>query len=220
MLPSGILIVSATRAEVAPLCRRLGDEFPSLITGVGSAATAYALGRTFALQPCRLAINLGIAGSFRAEWQPGTLVEVIEDRFADLGAEDHDAFLDAVQLGLIEADTAPYQNGLLRPVAGPRPACMDELPGARGITLSTAHGRQSSIDAVRQRLAPDTESMEGAAFFYACRMAGVPCIQVRAISNAVQPRNREAWDIPFAIASLNTFAGRMLEQLSALEEPW
>jgi futalosine hydrolase len=50
------------------------------------------------------------------------------------------------------------------------------------------------------------ESMEGAAFFYACRQAGVPCMQIRAVSNYVEKRNRDNWQIGLAVKNLNTFA--------------
>jgi futalosine hydrolase len=55
--------------------------------------------------------------------------------------------------------------------------------------------------------------MEGAAFFYACREAGVPCLQIRAVSNYVEKRNRDAWQIGLAVKNLNTFAVELLERL-------
>jgi futalosine hydrolase len=48
--------------------------------------------------------------------------------------------------------------------------------------------------------------MEGAAFFYACRQMNVHGMQIRAVSNYVEKRNREAWNIGLAIKNLNTFA--------------
>ena len=62
------------------------------------------------------------------------------------------------------------------------------------------------------RLNPKIESMEGAAFFYACRKAGVPFIQIRAVSNYVEKRNRDAWQIGLAVKNLNTFALELLER--------
>jgi futalosine hydrolase len=55
--------------------------------------------------------------------------------------------------------------------------------------------------------------MEGAAFFYACREAGVPCLQIRAVSNYVEKRNRDNWHIGLAIKNLNTFAMDLLKML-------
>src|SRR5205814_2365395 len=64
------------------------------------------------------------------------------------------------------------------------------LPKVTGITVNTVHGRTSTIAAVVARCRPQVESMEGAAFMYACRLAAVPYAQVRAVSNVVERRNR------------------------------
>jgi futalosine hydrolase len=57
----------------------------------------------------------------------------------------------------------------------------------------------------------DPTSMEGAAFMYSCLVAGVPFAQVRAVSNAVERRNRGAWKIDEAIDALAVVAVRLLE---------
>ena len=54
--------------------------------------------------------------------------------------------------------------------------------------------------------------MEGAAFMYACLVHGQPFAQVRAVSNVVERRNREAWKLPEAIESLGATALRMLSE--------
>ena len=45
--------------------------------------------------------------------------------------------------------------------------------------------------------------MEGAAFFQACMTEGVAFSEIRAISNYVEPRNRDNWKIAEAIENLN-----------------
>jgi futalosine hydrolase len=47
--------------------------------------------------------------------------------------------------------------------------------------------------------------MEGAAVFYVGFMEKIPVIQLRNISNFVEPRNRSSWKIPEAIKVLNDF---------------
>jgi futalosine hydrolase len=64
---------------------------------------------------------------------------------------------------------------------------------------------------VRERFDPDIETMEGAAFMYACLIHGVPFAQVRAASNMVERRNRAAWKLDEAIANLGTVAHQILE---------
>jgi futalosine hydrolase len=56
--------------------------------------------------------------------------------------------------------------------------------------------------------------MEGAAFFYACRQFNIPCLQIRAVSNYVEKRNRDNWDIPLAIKNLNNFAIELVNRIS------
>jgi len=60
--------------------------------------------------------------------------------------------------------------------------------------------------------------MEGAAFFYACEKAGVKAMQIRAVSNYVEKRNRDNWQIGPAIKNLNNFAVELLEGLTSGKE--
>jgi futalosine hydrolase len=48
--------------------------------------------------------------------------------------------------------------------------------------------------------------MEGAAFMYACLVQGVRFAQVRAVSNIVERRNRDAWKLKEAIDNLGVAA--------------
>ena len=63
------------------------------------------------------------------------------------------------------------------------------------------HGNERSIAAISERFSPQVESMEGAAFMSACLMHQVPFAQVRAVSNIVERRNRDAWKMAEAIAT-------------------
>jgi len=201
-----ILIVAATEAEIEPLVKVLGPEIEHLVTGVGMTATAFALGRHLANRRYDLAINLGIAGSFDRAVALGSLVEVREDTFAELGAEDDERFLSFSALGFGEVTFAPTAH--LRDLDSSL-----SLPQARGVTVNTVHGNSASIEKVVARLAPQVETMEGAAFFYACRQANIPCLQIRAVSNYVEKRNRDAWKIGPAIANLNRFSISLVNTL-------
>ena len=57
--------------------------------------------------------------------------------------------------------------------------------------------------------------MEGAAVFYVCRWLGVPCLEIRAISNMVVPRSQSKWDIPLALENLRNTLVKVLSELSA-----
>jgi futalosine hydrolase len=53
--------------------------------------------------------------------------------------------------------------------------------------------------------------MEGAAFMYACLIHGLVFAQVRAVSNIVERRNRQAWKIDTSIEALGQAARRILD---------
>ena len=89
------LIVAATTFEIQAIIPLLEQkQIPYLITGVGMTATAYALGKTLALDSSiSLVINVGIAGSFDREINLGEVVSIYADSFYELGAEDADDFI-------------------------------------------------------------------------------------------------------------------------------
>ena len=64
-----------------------------------------------------------------------------------------------------------------------------------------------------KRLNPDIESMEGAAVFKVCEEMRVPCIQIRSISNKVERRNKENWNLDLAISNLNTEVEKIIYNL-------
>ncbi|HEY9083244.1 MAG TPA: hypothetical protein VIN73_07910, partial [Vicingaceae bacterium] len=72
----------------------------------------------------------------------------------------------------------------------------------KGITVNTTHGDETSIAKVKNLFHPQVESMEGAAFLYACLLEGISCLQIRAISNKVERRNKDNWDIKLAVKNL------------------
>lgn len=203
-----ILVVAATAPEIPLLSSgsRNGHHVDVLITGVGMVATAARCARALAQHSFDLAFNFGVCGTFDRALELGTVVHVTEDRLSELGIEDGDRFLSLAEAGL--ADDSRFVNE--------HPPALDllrRLPPVQGITVNTVHGAEHSIDAVMGRCAPQVESMEGAAFAYACVMSGVPYAQVRAVSNLVERRNRKAWRLDLAVDNLNRTASAILDQL-------
>lgn len=182
-------------------------DYELLITGVGMVATAFALGRHLVDNKYDLILNLGIAGSFDRDIALGEVIEITSDTFAELGAEDDINFLPIAEMGFGEATFEPTTKlsnlyNLFNTF---------NLRQATAITVNTVHGNEESIKKVAERLNPQIESMEGAAFFYACKQFNMPCIQIRAVSNYVEKRNRDNWNIGLAVKNLNTFAIEFLK---------
>jgi futalosine hydrolase len=224
-----MLVVAATEMEIEPLVAKLrytSDSGPRLrtyaygrhdldvlTTGVGMVATAAWCSHVLARKPYDLGLNLGLCGSFDHALVPGTVVHVRSDRLAELGAEDDETFLTIHELNLLGEHEFPFSCGQLVNLAPPDNTALRSLPAVDGITVNTVHGNQRSIAAVARRFAPHVESMEGAAFMYACMIQGLVHAQVRAVSNIVEKRNRDVWQIPAAIRSLGRTAADILDHV-------
>jgi futalosine hydrolase len=208
-----VLVVAATEIEIQPFLSRFlienstisyrNHELSFLLTGVGMIATAYSLGKELNINNYDLALNAGIAGSFDSLLDIGTVVKVAEDHFSELGAENGDQFLTINELGLGESKISPLKTTI----------SLLDLKSVIGITVNTVHGNKNSIAATVKRLNPQIESMEGAAFFFACNDVGLPSIQLRAISNWVEERNKANWNINLAVQNLNK---RLIELIETL----
>jgi len=220
-----ILIVSATSDEITPLLASLRFESEEnsgcknysfndlsidvLITGVGMVFTAYWLGKTLSNNTYDLALNFGIAGSFDSNIEIGSVVNITQDCFADMGAEDDKEFLSVVDLKLAATENISLKNNFEIDNS-----VLDKLLKVSGITVNTVHGDKESINKVRKIYNPSTESMEGAAFLFACLNENVPCAQIRAISNYIEKRNKDNWNIHLAIKNLNKKAISIIESIT------
>jgi futalosine hydrolase len=209
-----IMLVAATRAEIEPTLQWLETlapasaegsesvEFHTLITGVGMTATSFRMGQHIAFFQPDWIVNIGIAGAIDRSLRLGEVVQVTTEVFADLGIEEADGtFHDLFEVGLADRNLPPFAGGILN---NPERASIP-LAAANGLTVNKVHGYESSINALRGTY-PEAqiESMEGAAFFYACLNTQVPFLALRGISNYVEKRNRANWQIGTAIQHVNT----------------
>lgn len=223
-----ILIVAATAAEIDPLlvllkerssadarlrsCTRGGHDIDVLTTGVGMVATAAWSSRVLALREYDVALNVGVCGSFDREVAAGDVVHVVSEELPEMGAEADDAFLTLHDLKLLARDDFPFRDGRLMAAEPPPLEGLQQLRRVHGITVNTVHGRETSIAAVRERCQPQIETMEGAAFMYACLIRGTPFAEIRAVSNVVEKRNRETWKLGEAIDNLSRVTVRIIDQ--------
>jgi len=214
-----ILIVAATAFEIAPLLEyaeivpgntpaivRGNHNTSVLITGVGMVNMAYAMGKV-AGDTYDLIINAGVCGAFNQTLTNGTVVSVTIDVLSEMGAEDGDSFISYKDLNLGGTDAYSgkqlIDNNLLR-----------SLPKTKGITVNTVHGNTASIAKIVALHQPDVESMEGAAFFRACENLPGDYLQVRAISNRVEKRDKSKWEMSLAIRNLNTWLIQFIQTVN------
>ena len=212
-----ILLVAATENEIKTTSNWLsstkgsvnGHEVEILITGVGSAATSYALTRQLLWRSPEMVIQAGIGGSFNTAYPPETVAFINEEVFADLGTFQSGGFDDIFDLGLAGENDHPFTGRmLLNPQLDPW--IKYGLPFVRGATINCISSTNEQIDAIKNKYNPVIESMEGAALHYACLMEHIPFIQLRAVSNFVGERDKTKWKMIEAITILNEKLRRML----------
>jgi len=117
---------------------------------------------------------------------------------------------------LVIGSEAVYEDalvgGLVRERERPDPRLVDAaqraLPEARVLPIGTSArvGGTSSCQ---------VEAMEGFAVLRAARLAGVPAIEVRAVSNEIDEPDRARWRFDDALAALEAALPRLLSALDA-----
>jgi futalosine hydrolase len=216
-----VLLVAATELELQPVITTLqamhfsrnGHEVHFLPTGVGQAVTAFTLAQYLAQFNNRFGaiVQAGIGGVFNGMFPLGTVVQVERDCFGDLGMEEKGRFTTLFEAGFAKANEKPYTNGWLVNES----VLLDKLPlpKAKAVTVNKVSDsplqRQQLLDVFN----PVVESMEGAAFHYACLQYGLPFVQLRAISNDVGQRDKANWDIPTAVNNLSNAVLQLIDSL-------
>jgi futalosine hydrolase len=210
-----VLVVFATSEEAEILKNVIGlissgEEFLSgssvisvLVTGVGGISTAWGMKHWLCNNPPPdLAVNAGIAGSFSDKIHIGDVVIPVTDCFADMGIESGGRVMTLAEAGLMDPDKFPFESGNICARNKYVEAAGNTFAKVRGITVNTCSGSATTIKRLKNKFNPDIETMEGATFFYICARERIPFLSVRAISNIVEPRNRDSWDIPLALKNL------------------
>lgn len=224
-----ILIVSATYLEIEPLLllfnfkKEVNQKLKQytyenhnidvLIPGVGMTCTAYWLGKTLTSKLYDSAINVGLAGSFTDSINIGDVVNITSDQISELGAEDGESFLSLIDMDLIMDEDFTLNNGEMENTICIDNPTIHSLQKAKAITVNTTHGDSESIKKAIKLFSPDVESMEGAAFVYACLLEGISFAQIRSISNKVEKRNKDNWNIPLAVKNLCTTTLQIINTL-------
>lgn len=178
-----ILVVAATARELE------GIETDTLVCGIGpveaAAATAHALAGT---RPDAL-LHVGLAGS-REVAPPGIVI----------GAEAVYCDLDEALAGRL---AIPRR---IEPDAALLAAAESALPDA----VLASIGTSGSIGGVTWS---PVEAMEGFAVLRAAQLAGVPALELRAISNDPDEADRAKWQFTEGLAALAGATERVLAAL-------
>ncbi|WP_310551020.1 futalosine hydrolase [Paenibacillus glufosinatiresistens] len=213
--PARVLIVTAVQAEADALRRGLtgpyAGRYDLLAAGAGPAAAAAATAARLASGAYGCVLSAGIAGGFPGRAPVGSLVVASELVHADFGSETPEGFRSAAELGY---------GRTVYPADAERAGALAAALAAAGLavstgpvlTVSTATGSAAAADALAARVpGAAAEAMEGCGVAAAALAAGLPVLELRAISNPVGPRDRDAWRIGEALDALAAAATLLSE---------
>lgn len=211
-----IAIVAATDLEIAPF-RSMPLPYSKgkiiwATTGVGAIPTTFSISRLIAEHHPSLIIQIGIAGCFDISLPIGSAVAVASEIQADMGVMEDGIYKDVFQMGLTAYDAFPYQQGCLN---NPHTALIKQsgLTPVKSISVNEISTHPNKIELFHKRYGAQIESMEGAAFHYACLCSHTPFIQLRGISNVVGIRDKKQWNIPDALHAVRAACCTLLESL-------
>ncbi|MDX3575756.1 MULTISPECIES: futalosine hydrolase [unclassified Streptomyces] len=186
-----------------------------LAAGVGPALAAASVSAALTAAryegaPYGLVVSAGIAGGFLPAAPVSSLVVADRITAADLGAETADGFLPVTDLGFGRVTHVPPPS-LVRAAAAATGAGVGTI-----LTVSTVTGTASRAADLRARHPRAlAEAMEGFGVAEAAGAHDVAVAEIRAVSNAVGPRDRDAWRIGAALTALTTAFGKLAPVLES-----
>jgi nucleoside phosphorylase len=160
-----------------------------LVCGVGPVEAGVSTAFALAAAPPVAVLHVGLAGCRRGcGLAPPALV---------IGSE---AVYDDVVLELAPRRVSPDARLL--------EAARRALPDAAVLPIGTS----GTVGGTRGH---DVEAMEGFAVLRACRLAGVPALEVRAVANEVEEDDRARWRFDDALAALAQALPRLVDSCTA-----
>lgn len=195
-MPDGlpILVVAATARELAA-------DLPcaTLLCGVGPVEAAARTAAAIVHHRPKAVLHVGIAGARRAAGlAPGSLVIGSVARYGDLR---------------LLSDLAATE---VHPDAELLAAARRALPAAPVLPIATSAQVGGGVaGGVGGALGCDVEAMEGFAVLRAAQLAGVPAVELRAISNDVEESDRARWHFDAAFAAITGVTPRVLVEIAA-----
>lgn len=163
-----------------------------LVCGVGPVEAAAATARALALHPVAVLLHVGIAGGRGLDL--GALAVGTEAIYSDLSA------------GWPVVERVEPDSRLVATV-------LEALPAATALPIHTSAAVGAASNGLLQ--APLVEAMEGFGVLRAAELAGVPGVEVRAVSNEVGEEDRARWDVPAALGSLERAMPLLVDALRA-----
>ena len=179
-----ILVVAATARELAT-----PDGWLTLTCGVGPVEAAATTAAAIAELKPHAILHVGIAGARRAaQLAPASVVIGSESRYCDLEVP------------------AEWASSVVVPSIVLLSAATRVLPSAPQLPIGTSARVGGTMDCA-------VEAMEGFGVLRSAQLAGVPAVEVRAIANEIEERDRARWHFDAAFAAITAMTPLLVAEL-------
>ena len=177
-------------------------------SGIGKAAAAAAATALLAGNSVTTLWMLGCGGAYpQAGLKIGDLALAARELFADEGVMTSQGFRDLSATGMpmrpgpppcfnswpTDSDLFHWARQALADYAAAEEIKLGCGPFA---TVSTCTGTTATAREIADRTGAICENMEGAGAALACQQMGIPFLELRGISNLVEDRQPQRWDLP------------------------
>lgn len=217
-----LLIVAATEGEMRPVRQALGQrqDIICLLTGVGPLETCLHLTRFLGRNGKRisLVLNIGVAGAFIDSGpQLLDLCLAVREIVGDFGICSGDEIIHFDRSDLQPPIEFDMRNTFLKR-AGEKFASHGMVyRQGTFVTVNCTSGTAARGRYLRERYQAICENMEGAAVARVCEEFGLPCLEIRCISNMVEDRDISKWRLAAATAKIAAAAVLLAPDLIAGE---
>jgi len=192
--------------------------------GIGKANAAASTAAMLERFKPQLVINTGCAGAYPASGLTiGDIVVASDEILGDDGVQTSSGWvgLDAIGIPVYKNRSSVYFNQIPLSVHAIARAMQlakrigIRLTRGKSLTVSSCSGSVKQGEEMVGRFnGAIIENMEGAAVALTCLRYGVDCLEIRGISNMVEERNLDNWDIGRAVGEAQRFIIKYLEHLS------
>jgi len=184
-----------------------------IISGIGKTNAAHAATLLIEKFSPSAVINFGIGGAYpSANLRAGDIAIADREIYGDEGLWLRDGFhkADAIGTPLLKKGRKKYFNefpldkNLMQKavkfsgLVTRHSPLVTEVKSGAFVTVSTATGTGRRAREIEKRFNAICENMEGAAVAHICAIYNIPMLEIRGISNIVEDRNRDLWDIETA----------------------
>jgi futalosine hydrolase len=195
-----------------------GKTVKALITGIGQVNAAQALTSMIEYERPDIVIMAGCAGAYTgSSLKVGDVAVATEETYAEAGIITPDGWKGIEDTGysLVESNGKAYHSRF--PLSGKYNKIIKAAnPGIHLGTFLTVSAISGTAERGRElfaRYGALCENMEGAAAAQVCLIYGVPFVEIRGVSNMVENRDKEKWDIDTAMKNCAAAVVAFIEKL-------